>query len=587
MPYRLEGSNFLILKVDEWNIVCESVETNNTLAVPVTYIPPDLVPVALRVPSVVTAAPNASVTMIWGVTNRSAGAAWGYWVDEVYVSTDAVLDLNDGGLASRFEMNTVAAGGSYWRTNTVRVPAAPSGTYYLIFKADAFNYLYESDESNNVSVAVPVTYINLFPPPDLMPVALQVPAVVTGPPYPSVTLVWGVTNRSAGPAWGYWHDKLYVSTNAVLDGTATSVGVWSETNTVAAGGSYWRTNTVWVPVVQSGTYYLIVVTDSDGDLYESAETNNRLAVQVTIVVTNPPGSQFRILAATGSRGAHPFSLVELRVNPAAEVLIGPSDFYTALDFSPEGELYAAGSELHILNPTNGTVKRVVGTLRTAQASSLSVDSIAFSPDGRLYAVAYDLTDDVEVLYQVDPATAFATEIGPIEGEYVWGIDFAPDGTLYGAEFDLVVLDPATGRVVSKIGRLAGSGVVDIDYAPDGAIYGVDYSSRQLYRINPSNAATLVVGTYESDLRGVASQPSASAAPLIMLPPKRGTPTGVEVCWSSVPGKLYSLERSTNLAISPAFLVFRPNVSGQANRTCITDLTATNVGPYFYRVRVEP
>jgi hypothetical protein len=115
---------------------------------------------------------------------------------------------------------------------------------------------------------------------------LRVPSVVTGPANPSVTVVWGVTNQGVGPAVGYWDDELYLSTNAVLDWTATYVGDWSETNTVAAGGSYWRTNTVRMPVVQSGTYYLIFQANAYDLLYESDWDNNTLAVPVVMIRQN-------------------------------------------------------------------------------------------------------------------------------------------------------------------------------------------------------------------------------------------------------------------------------------------------------------
>jgi len=54
--------------------------------------------------------------------------------------------------------------------------------------------------------------------PDLTPVSLQVPEVLTGPPNLEVTLVWGVTNHGIGPAIGNssWSDWVYLSTNAVL-----------------------------------------------------------------------------------------------------------------------------------------------------------------------------------------------------------------------------------------------------------------------------------------------------------------------------------------------------------------------------------
>jgi len=185
------------------------------------------------------------------------------------------------------ETNAVPAGGSYWRTNTVELPLTDSGTYYLIFRADASGYVTESDEQNNV-LAVPFTFNPT--PPDLTPISFQAPSVVSGRPNPGVTLVWGVTNRGVGPVDGSrdWHDRVYLSGSATLNGSERWISDWSEAGTVPPGGSYWRTNTVRVPATDSGTYYLIFEANADHFLDEWNRLNNTLAVPVTFNLSDPP-----------------------------------------------------------------------------------------------------------------------------------------------------------------------------------------------------------------------------------------------------------------------------------------------------------
>ena len=86
-----------------------------------------------------------------------------------------------------------------------------------------------------------------------------------------------------------------------------------------------------------------------------------------------------------------------------------------------------------------------------------------------------------------------------------------------------------------------------------------------------------------------TNPTNAASVLSMdLGPVTGASTqGVVVIWQSVPGKRYDLDRSTNLVVSGAFLGFRTNILAQGDSTTVTDLTATAVGPYFYRVRLRP
>jgi len=138
---------------------------------------------------------------------------------------------------------------------------------------------------------VPFTF-NLTPP-DLVPITFQAPAVVTGGPNPRVTLVWSVTNQGAGAAepgqWGsYWHDRLYLSGSAALDGTERWVGQWDATATLLPGSTYRQTNTVRVPVTDSGTYYLILEANADHVLDEWNVFNNSLAVPVTFNLGDPP-----------------------------------------------------------------------------------------------------------------------------------------------------------------------------------------------------------------------------------------------------------------------------------------------------------
>lgn len=235
-------------------------------------------------------------------------------------------------------------------------------------------------------------------------------------------------------------------------------------------------------------------------------------------------ASFRLLAGTGSDGPNQFGLVELQTNPAREVpIISNRNYYfPALDMAPDGRLYGASSSLYLIDPTTGKVTKI-GAIRTSGNVSITPNSIAFSPEGILYATDYDSDTSTDYLYTIDTTTAIARRIGPITAGYVWGIDFAPDGRLYGAFSSLYVLDRNTGRILSEIGQLAVTGwLVDIDFASDGFIYGLDnFDQALLYRINPNTAATTAIGVYQSDLWGIVSQPRSIinvVPPSIVTPP---------------------------------------------------------------------
>jgi hypothetical protein len=99
---------------------------------------------------------------------------------------------------------------------------------------------------------------------------------------------------------------------------------------------------------------------------------------------------------------------------------------------------------------------------------------------------------------------------------------------------------------------------------------------------PASAAPVPPGAEPEMLDGELPDPGF----FLLLPPVRGTPGGVEVCWRSVADRLYALERSTNLSAVPCFVPLQPGVVGLTNTTCFTDRTATNQVPYFYRVRTD-
>jgi len=79
-------------------------------------------------------------------------------------------------------------------------------------------------------------------------------------------------------------------------------------------------------------------------------------------------------------------------------------------------------------------------------------------------------------------------------------------------------------------------------------------------------------------------PTNSQSVLKMFSPtQNNNPVGKLVSWQSVTNVSYYLQRSTNLT---TFLTVQSNLVGQIDITSYTDVTATNAGPYFYRIGVQ-
>jgi hypothetical protein len=82
-------------------------------------------------------------------------------------------------------------------------------------------------------------------------------------------------------------------------------------------------------------------------------------------------------------------------------------------------------------------------------------------------------------------------------------------------------------------------------------------------------------------------PTNSASVLAMQTPViTNSATGVTVNWQSVNTRTYYLQRATDLTAQPAFTAIQSNLVGLAGSTSYKDTSATNGGPYFYRIGVQ-
>ena len=150
-----------------------------------------------------------------------------------------------------------------------------------------------------------------------------------------------------------WYDHVYFSTDTTLDAQDTRiVAVRRDNLGLTVGESYTRTERVRLPQVPAGNYYLIVVADAAGQLYEHNEANNQ-RVQAIAVGLDTDGSQpVRVLSSAGI----------------------PS--FTGLDFAPDGgRLGAAGQDRAFI------WRAETGELQTTLVGHVGpVDTVDLAPD---------------------------------------------------------------------------------------------------------------------------------------------------------------------------------------------------------------
>ena len=97
------------------------------------------------------------------------------------------------------------------------------------------------------------------------------------------TVTLRVTNTGSDGTGSSWYDGLYLSRDAVFDDEDLQLGLNQHMGGLGASGWYERTFTVSnFPDVAPGYYVLLAVTDTDGTLTESFETDNAAAANITV-----------------------------------------------------------------------------------------------------------------------------------------------------------------------------------------------------------------------------------------------------------------------------------------------------------------
>ena len=176
IPLGFSGPFYVFVYTDWKNAVAESNEFNNVTIAPnatnVTLPPPtDLVVLPITPPA--TAAPGEPVTLNWTVKNQGAQTALGRWTDAVYFSKKSYWDITATLVGRVDHVGNLAGGATYNGTLTTELPAVTPGNYYVIVRTDVRNQVVETDETNNTTVALTQTKV------DVLELTLGVPLAST------------------------------------------------------------------------------------------------------------------------------------------------------------------------------------------------------------------------------------------------------------------------------------------------------------------------------------------------------------------------------------------------------------------------
>src|SRR5262249_48748948 len=94
-----------------------------------------------------------------------------------------------------------------------------------------------------------------------------------------------------------WTDEVFMSSDPTLDSKAISLGTFTHYGPLQPNAGYTSSQQVTLPVGVSGTFYFIVQTDVNGQVFKSGSTSHEVSdtpSAITVNLTPPPALQTTI-----------------------------------------------------------------------------------------------------------------------------------------------------------------------------------------------------------------------------------------------------------------------------------------------------
>jgi hypothetical protein len=213
------------------------------------------------------------------------------WYDNIYLSTDSVLNSNAISIGYKGEYTKLNTNQSYSDSAYFQLPNMPVGQYYLLANTNFYNTIpAERNLSNNVNLRrngsfQPIkVYVSNPPASDLINTIVSAPAnTAVGQP---VKIVYKITNNGVGATYqNSWTDDIWLSNSFQPGGLFLSRK--THNGVLQPGQSYTDSVTVTIPISQAqGNYVIVLNTNQDHTLYESNFTNNQSYQYISVYI--PP-----------------------------------------------------------------------------------------------------------------------------------------------------------------------------------------------------------------------------------------------------------------------------------------------------------
>ncbi|MEM9272984.1 MAG: CARDB domain-containing protein, partial [Cyanobacteria bacterium P01_F01_bin.143] len=314
IPIEVSGKYYLIVVGDADNNLLELAgdnnaelagENNNVQAVEIdielaTYH--DLVVSNVIAPDRTIDDP-ARVNISWTVTNEGTGQGReDSWTDAVVVSEDEIFGNDDDLVIGEYiHTGGLAKDASYTKTESILLPPAFVGRYYLYVESDYENnpenlegIVFENGlEDNNIKEKENETseFFDVMPIPYADLRITEVRPTSTASSGQPLSVEWEVVNEGIGITnVSNWNDILYLASDPEGKNIVQNLGSFNHAGALGIDGRYTRSATVTLPNDISGEYYLVAETGRGvfEFIYDDDDSNKTISESVTVSLTAPP-----------------------------------------------------------------------------------------------------------------------------------------------------------------------------------------------------------------------------------------------------------------------------------------------------------
>ena len=286
IPPAAKGNCSIIFYADHTNLILESNEENNILAIPIYINPVDPGGQDLVVENATLESPNINAGENFDVdytmknigTENMRSTRIGF-----YLSSDSQLDNTDIYKGDCY-IDSLPAGTSSQHNDRLGIPSnILPGEYYILFVADYKQTWLESNENNNI-LAIPLQVTA----PDLKPVQFEIHPVAAIPILGKLDVIVSIKNVGNGIS-NRTEVDFFISDNDQYDTDSDECISGDSIQSILPNNSFIFEDQFTIPIsISTGNKYLICVIDRYDTSKESNESNNIIYLPITILPQNNP-----------------------------------------------------------------------------------------------------------------------------------------------------------------------------------------------------------------------------------------------------------------------------------------------------------